>query len=795
MSNDNRPRSWKEKRDHGNKKNFIGRVDDLTAFNTSLTNPDPDEMIFSISGQGGVGKTTLLKEFDRIAKEHEMVVAYVDEGSQVNPITDVPETLNRLATELEAQGGKFEEFQKRYKTYRQKKQELEANPEVPGGIAAGVGKFIAKASLSSAKTIPGVSGVMDDLIDIDGAASKVGDLSDYLYKKFSNKDDVQLVLKPDAVLTPLWLKGVNTMAEQKTVVLLLDTHEQTGKFLDGWLRALLEEGYGDLTVNFRLCIAGRDPLNRNLWATLEQFIARSQLEPFTEAETRQYLTQKGITSEDVIVEILRLAGNGSGGSLPALVSMMAQSAPTSPNAVVDRCEDAVERFLKWETDEKKRQLARIASVPRILNADVIEVLAEDQFDWLKTCDFVIEHPEGWQYHSVVRELMLRYQRKESPRKWEELHKKFAEYYDELREGLELTDTQQQTNKTWQKHTLEWLYHSLCASPLKQIGMALNGWLMAFNAENEREFPKQWAETMRMAGNATDSEDIKRWSNQFLNGLQCLKDNSWSEIYETLSGLSKEPLLEDNCRAIALVSKVFCLLECTLKKGEDLEIVWGTEGIPDLSEVIEALNHAINLVPNKGEFFLLRGLSYYSGENFDNGKSDFRQALEFGFDELDDELKKGIESLIDNIERNVEQREEIQRLEIETQNMKEENQRLERILESKTTIEQEFVQNIRRVLNSVDWQGTDSQRMKQESPTLQSECQRVSEFFEIRMEEIRNLKASIQIRVKDSQSRTEETQKMYEEFQRKAKEVRYIQVEYLKLLEVFKEKEARIMYSE
>jgi hypothetical protein len=296
MSQDNRPRSWKEKRERVNKKNFIGRADDLTAFRASLINPDPDEMIFSISGQGGVGKTTLLKEFDRIAKEQEMVAAYVDEGSQLNPITDVPETLNRLATELEAQGNKFEEFQKRHKTYRQKKQELEAEPEAPGGIVAGVGKFIAKASLSSVKTIPGVSDAIDDLIDIDGTASKVGDLSAYLWKKLSNKDDVQLVLEPDEVLTPLWLEGVNRIAEQKTVVLLLDTYEQTSKFLDGWLRALLDYRYGDFTCNFRLCIAGRDPLDRILWEKFEHCIARSLLEPFTEVETRQYLTQKGITS-------------------------------------------------------------------------------------------------------------------------------------------------------------------------------------------------------------------------------------------------------------------------------------------------------------------------------------------------------------------------------------------------------------------------------------------------------------------------------------------------------------------
>jgi hypothetical protein len=787
MSKDNRPRSWREKRDRVNKNNFIGRVDDLTAFRTSLTNPDADEMIFSVSGQGGVGKTTLLKEFDRITKEYNMVVAYVDEGSQINPVTDVPESLYRLANSLEQQGGKFEKFYERYKTFRQKRQELEADPEAPSGIVAGISKFGTKALLSSVKAIPTVGAAMDGLIDIDGTADKVGELASYALTKFRNKDEVKLVLEPEEVLTPLWLEGLNQIASEKAVVLLLDTFEQTGKFLDDWLRALLNGRYGDLD-NFRLCIAGRDPLNRNLWADLEQFIVRSPLEPFSESETRQYLTQKGISSEDVIAEILRLSGDGSGGSLPALVSMMAQSAPTSPNAVVDRCEDAVERFLKWETDEKKRQLARTASVPRILNADVIEVLAENQFDWLKTCDFVIEHPEGWQYHSVVREQMLRYQRKESPRKWEELHKRFADYYDELRKELELTDTQKQTNKTWQKHTLEWLYHSLCASPLKQIGMALNGWLMAFDAENEREFPKQWAETMRMAGNATDSEDMKRWSNQFLNGLQCLKDNSWGEIYETLSSLSKEPLLEDNFRAIALAAKVYCLLECTLKKGEGLKIAWGTEGIPDLSEVIEALNHAINLSPNKGEFFLIRGISYFTGKNFGNGKSDFRQALKLEFNELDDKLRRSIEFLIDF-------EEEKQKFKIELQNKNEEIQKLQKKLELITAINQGFIQNIQRILNSVDWQEKDLLNMTQDTLTVKSESQRVLEFLKTRMEEIQNLNEEIQNRVKDPHARTEETLLLEKELQRKVKECQCVKVEYLKLLEEFKENKAKVLKSE
>jgi GTPase SAR1 family protein len=491
MFKDNSHLSWKEKRDRANKNNFIGRANDLSAFRNSLTNSESDAMIFSISGQGGVGKTTLLQQFCRITKELEQVVAYLDEGSQINPITDVPESLDRLANSLEQQGGKFEKFYERYKIYRQKKQELEADPDAPNGIVAGISKFGTKTFLSGVKAIPAVGEAMDSLIDIEGTADKVGDLASYAWTKFRNKDEVRLVLEPEEVLTPLWLEGVNQIATERTVVILLDTFEQTGKFLDNWLRALLDERYGVLTSNFRLCIAGRDPLNRNLWATLEPFIVPFPLEPFTEEEARQYLTRKGITSEDVIAEILRLAGDESDGSLPLLVSMMAQSAPTSPHAVVDCCESAVERFLKWETDENKRQIACNAAFPRLLNADVVGQICGNQVDWnwLKACPFVTEHPEGWQYHSIVREQMMRYQRKESPKKWQELHVKLMLfYYVKRSRESEVIDAKLTANKTEQRDQLELLYHALCAYPSKMMGIALNGWLRTL--EHKQALQKQ-----------------------------------------------------------------------------------------------------------------------------------------------------------------------------------------------------------------------------------------------------------------------------------------------------------------
>ena len=130
MAHAARSMSPKERRDAKNARILIGREDQQDLFSRSLLQPDHREskLIFSISGQGGVGKTTLLKEFRRIAEGHGDVVAYVDEGMVTNRVDDVPEALHRLVEDLERQGCRFEEFRKQHKAYRVKKQEMEAEP-------------------------------------------------------------------------------------------------------------------------------------------------------------------------------------------------------------------------------------------------------------------------------------------------------------------------------------------------------------------------------------------------------------------------------------------------------------------------------------------------------------------------------------------------------------------------------------------------------------------------------------------------------------------------------------------
>ncbi len=359
---------------------FVGRDDYLSTFSSNLKLPLDDSrrcFLFNAWGQGGVGKSTLLKQFSKSAEEVRATVAYTDESE-----TSVPEALGRLAEQFIQQGYKLNQFAERYRLYRQRKQELETDPKAPQGFSAFVGKTVVKAGVKLGRRVP-LGGAMLDFVDEDTLSAQAGEWASYVAKKLCNKDEVQLVQEPVTVLTPLFLQDLFTLAQEVCVALFFDTYEQTSEFLDTWLRDVLEGKHGDVPSNIVITIAGRHPLDDNHWATYDGLIARFPLEPFTEEEAKQYLHRKDITNPKVVEVILHLSGR-----LPLLVATLAVGSPDDPDQVSEPSDTSVERFLKWVEDPKHRQIALAAALPRKFNRDILAQLvgeddAEALFNWLK----------------------------------------------------------------------------------------------------------------------------------------------------------------------------------------------------------------------------------------------------------------------------------------------------------------------------------------------------------------------------------------------------------------------------
>ncbi|MEH2037480.1 tetratricopeptide repeat protein [Nostoc sp.] len=605
MNPQNKPKSLQDILKQRQQSGFVGREDQVNQFRQNLALPSEDDrrhFVYNVWGQGGVGKSTLLRQFRKIADEAKIISAYIDEAEKT-----IPEVMGRLAEELERQGHKLTQFTERYKVYRQKRQELETDPEAPQGFSAFVGRTMVKTGVRLARWVP-VGGAVFDFVDEDALATQAGEWASYVAKKITNKDEVLLVQEPEEVLTPLFLQDIFKIAEKTGVVLFFDTYERTGEFLDNWLREILEGRHGEVSLNILIAIAGRHELDKNHWAPYEGLIVRFPLEPFTEEEAQQYLTRKGITDNRIIEVILRLSGN-----LPLLVGMLADAHPNDPSQVVEPSSSAVERFLKWIDDPKRRQVALDAAIPRCLNRDVIAKLrgekeADELFTWLKETSFVNERTDGWVYHDVVKTQMLRQKRLSSPQGWADIHGKLAEYYDSLRNDLQLKEEEKQRDLNWQSHTLNVLYHNLCQSPQKSLSVALNEFLAAL--KHQRKFAQQYAETMLQAGKDADYAEVQRWGEQLANVLKAYKENLYQVTLEIFTTVLQDSRIEVKWQPIALGWR-----------GQTYNLM------KSYKKALEDFDHAIELDAKFDWAIANRGITYRQMKRYPEALEDFDCAIE------------------------------------------------------------------------------------------------------------------------------------------------------------------------
>ena len=555
----------------------------------------------TVLGRNGVGKTTLLREFIRMAGREKAAVALTDDNE-----TDIPAAMARLAAGFgDPPGDPFHAFNTRYRTYRQRREELEADPNAPTGLAGLFGRAAVKVGAKALRNTVPASDLVLGFIE-DPLADQASQWAEFVRRKLGNRDEAQLVLEPEVALTPLFVQGVNALAAARPVALLFDTYERTAVALDGWLRALLEGRHGNLPANLTLVVAGRHALDRNAWADLEGVMAPLCLEPFSEAEARDYLTRRGVTDERVVAVILSLSGR-----LPLLLMILANQRPDDPAQIGDATGTAVERFLKWVDDPARRALALNGALPRRLNRDVAALLGggADAFDWLADNRLIERRPggEAWTYHEVVREQMLRYKRQEAPGEWAALHDKLADHYAAECKGLDLSWAEGARNERWRAAALGALYHRLCARPERTLPEALND--IAASLDEHWEMAGAWSEVLATAGRDADCQEVQEWGVQLSSGLRgngLARLDSAIKLASKLIGYGGLGLVQ---RATALS---FRSSRYRMQKRS--------------SEALADLNQAIVLDPQNARLLANRGSLFSSLNRDEEALADYDQAI-------------------------------------------------------------------------------------------------------------------------------------------------------------------------
>jgi tetratricopeptide (TPR) repeat protein len=618
---------------------FVARTDELARFRANLALPVDDpgrRFIFAIHGDGGVGKTLLSRRLRELADGYGSATAWADER-----VFGAPEAMQAIAADLSRAGVDTGGFDKLLANYLRRRQEAADDPNAPAGTATFITKTVVRVGLSAVKAAPGAGGLAD-AIDKDTAAAQADLLRQYLARKFRRHEDVRLLLSPVEVLSPAFTEALVQAGRRRPLALFFDTYEQTGTFLDGWLRQVLDGNYGQLPADLVVTIAGRHALDMSAWSGYTGVMASVPLLPFTEAEARQFLSGRGVTGERVVQVILKVSGR-----LPLLLAMLAENQPADPEKVGDPSGSAVERFLTWETDQTRRSLAVTAALPRVVSEDVLGVLADAGgldagergrlFGWLRSLPFVTADAGRCSYHEVVRTAMISVERSQSPARWRERHQALAAAYQTWASQVSADDAW--ADPRWRDLRLEAAYHLLCSDPSRELTGVLTG--LAYVLDQGRAVAVQWAQMIAQAGGDTGAAVMADWGQRLdesLSGTDAQATFSCADLLlrqSAIAGSAVPFALRLRGRALYLLDRdeeALADLDRAIKlaPGDKYALTYRGEARTWVGRHEEALadfDQAIALDPGYSRTLAGRGDTYRLMGRYDEALADLTRAIE------------------------------------------------------------------------------------------------------------------------------------------------------------------------
>jgi tetratricopeptide (TPR) repeat protein len=562
---------------------FIGRQREIAVFSENLssrTGAVRHQVLFSIHGDAGVGKSFLTRQLQRIAQDNGAVTAYTDEV-----FDDVISAMSAIGRELERSGLRLRSFEKRVNTYYRRRHELESDKQAPDGVVDFVTKSAIAIGLTALHNVP-VANLLTP-VDPAAAADQVNRARVYLAQKFKNHD-VKLLLWPIDELTRIFVANLKRAAGDRPVVLFLDGHNQDRLVTDQWILDLYRANYGAIPDRLLITTAGRRPLSSSLFSELLQVISYFRLEPFSEDEATRFLISRDISDAKITDVILTLSG-----CLPLWLATLASAHPGGADEISDPASDVVSTFLEWVADPDRSDVAIAAALPRQLNQDVLAPLvpadqASQLFDWLCELPFINRTSAWWKYHEVVRGPMLRLQRDKSPTRWRTHQLTLAKAHEGWAAEIAAGDGETWPNPAWAFHRQEQMYHLLCADPAGNLASALASAVAAAATSSVRA--RQWADVIADAGRDSGSAMLAR------HGRRLRADADRADLTDYLTYLIDHATLDGRTRSVALAERG----ECHLLAGRH------DDAIADLTKAVELSPDDTWVVGSRGEAYLAMG---------------------------------------------------------------------------------------------------------------------------------------------------------------------------------------------
>jgi len=595
--------SWKTVREQRRQENFVGRQEQLRVFSENFVGDVPNYMVFSVTGEGGVGKSTLLQQYANIAGsiESKALVVMCDDRH-----TSPASVMGYIASQLAKREIRYKDFDERYKKYRELREEIESDPKAPRGAIDLLARGVTDLAIKSGRNIPGL-GVFLEGADAKAAGETLAQLITYGITRWGNKDEVLLLRETERVLTPLFLELLAKASEHQKLVLMFDVFERTVPSLSAWLLALLNFEYGEFDTNLTFVISGRDPLEQH-WTDLAGTIGHIALEPFTFDETELYLQNQRIYDAGLVKQIHE-ATKG----LPVLAELLAATNPQPGLPLPDVSKDAVERFLQWIPEEEHRRMALLAAVPRQFHRDILSVAlgndVTDMFSWLSTQSFVRRNAErGWFYHEKVRELMLRHLRHTTPKDLEEAHSQLAGFFADEQAKLHLEGKAAYNSTTWRILECERIYHTVAVQPDRKRYEAINAFFQAFRWR--WRCAEVIAQALQQLGHETGNQALADWALRLLEIYQACDQG------EHLIGIEKLASLETR----GDITTAACCEIYALRGAMSLQAGKEEQALADL-------NHAITLDERYVQAIVNRGDTYQRMGQYEMALADLNRAIE------------------------------------------------------------------------------------------------------------------------------------------------------------------------